>query len=231
MFARRSFSASFAAGVAVCILGLAVCSVAPAAIVSNVVFGNLGVSGTGAITNTNTNIGPVAGYFIAQGFTAASPKLEVTSIKLGLFGGDPIPVSATIGIYADNFGVPAPSALYTSAVTSVGAKNLYEFSFTSAQLTNGSSYWVIPQQAANLSWYTASPVPAGQNSSGYVFTQTLEYDDNGEANWVSAPSNRYSVSIQAVPEPPTYALAAIGSGIFGLVNWRRRWAVRVSAKR
>ena len=192
-------------------LALGVASIAESA----VVYGNLGVSGTGAITNTNTDMGPGVNFFIAQGFTAASPNLDVTSITLGLFGDGSIPT--TVGIYADNFGQPAASALYTSAVTTVGAKNLYNFSFTGAQLTNGSSYWVIPQ--SDVSWYTAGSAPSAQNSSGYNFTQTLE---NAGTGWGAAGSNRYSLSVQAVPEPTTYALGAIGIAAAGLARWRRR---------
>lgn len=186
---------------------------------SAVVYGNLGVSGTGAITNTNTDVGPGVENFIAQGFTASSPDLDVTSITLGLFGASEGSVPATIGIYADNFGQPAVSALYTSAVTNVGTTGLYNFSFTGAQLTNGSSYWVIPQ--TDVSWYTAAPVPAGLNSSGYVFTQTVE-SSSLAGPWASAGSNRYSLSVQAVPEPTTYALGAIGIAAAGFARWRRR---------
>lgn len=181
------------------------------------VYGNLGSSGTGAITNTNTDLGP--NFFIAQGFTAASPDLNVTSITLGLFGAGSIPT--TVGIYADNSGQPAASALFTSAVTNVGVKSLYNFSFTGANLTAGSSYWIIPQ--ADVSWYTAIPNPAGQNSSGYTFTQTKENDGTG---WVGSDSNRYSVSVQAVPEPSTFAMAGIGVSMAGLICWRRRQSGR-----
>jgi hypothetical protein len=186
---------------------------------SAVVYGNLGVSGTGAITNTNTDVGPGVNSFIAQGFTASSPDLDVTSITLGLFGASEGSVPATIGIYADNFGQPAVSALYTSAVTNVGTTGLYNFSFTGAQLTNGSSYWVIPQTA--VSWYTAATAPAGLNSSGYVFTQTVE-SSSLAGPWAAAGSNRYSLSVQAVPEPTTYALGAIGIAAAGFARWRRR---------
>jgi len=181
------------------------------------VYGNLGSSGTGGTTNTNTDMGPGLNFFIAQGFTAASPDLNVTSITLGLFGASEGTVPATVGIYADNFGQPAASALYASAVTNVGGKGLYNFSFTGANLTAGSSYWIIPQ--SDVSWYTAGSAPSGQNSSGYAFTQTLENDGTG---WASAGSNRYSVSVQAVPEPSTYAMAAIGLASAGVMQYRRR---------
>lgn len=198
------------------IMALALGSVAHA-VPSNVVFGNLGTSGTGGLGSTNTDIGPTLGNYLAQGFTAASPNLSVTSVSLGLFGDGSIP--STVSIFADNFGVPAASPLFTSAVTNVGAKGTYAFSFTGANLTNGSSYWVIPQ--SDVSWYLNSPgsAPTAQNSSGYVFTNTLE---NSGSGWGTAGSNRYSVSVQAVPEPTTYAMAAAAAGLLGFAKWRRR---------
>lgn len=201
------------------ILALAINSVAQHASAA-VVFGNLGTSGTGTLGNTNTDIGPTANDFLAQGFTAASPNLNVTSISLGLFGTSESTIPASIAIFADNFGSPAASPLFTSSVANIGDKGTYAFSFTGANLTNGSSYWIIPQ--TDVSWYLNSPgsVPTAQNSSGYNFTNTLENIDGG--GWVEAGSKRYSVSVQAVPEPATYAMAAVGFAAAGLARWRRR---------
>jgi hypothetical protein len=201
------------------ILAVAINSVAQHASAA-VVFGNLGTSGTGALGITNTDIGPTSNDYLAQGFTAASPNLSVTSISLGLFGISEGTIPASIAIFADNFGQPAASPLFTSSVTNIGPKGTYAFSFTGANLTNGSNYWVIPQ--TDVSWYFNNPgsAPVGQNSSGYVFTNTLESIDGG--GWATAGSNRYSVSVQAVPEPTTYAMAAVGFAAAGLAQWRRR---------
>ena len=197
------------------ILALAINSAAQHAS-ADVVFGNLGVSGTGALTNTSTDVGPSLSFLLAQGFTAASPDLAVTSVTLGLFGDGTIPT--TVGIFADNFGSPASGTpLFTSGFVDVSAKDKYEFSFSGASLTNGSTYWVIP--LANVSWYTAGPAPTVQNASGYAFVATAETDGSG---WVPAGSNRYSVSVSAVPEPSTYALSAIGIAAAGFARWRRR---------
>jgi hypothetical protein len=198
------------------IAALALSSIAHAA----VVFGNLGTSGTGALGTTNTDIGPTIDNYLAQGFTAASPNLNVTSISFGLFGDGSIP--STVSIFADNFGSPAATPLFTSSVTNVGAKGTYAFSFTGANLTNGLNYWVIPQ--SDVSWYLNSPgsAPTAQNSSGYVFTNTLE--NNGSTGWGTAGSNRYSISVQAVPEPTTYAMAAAAAGLLGLAKLPRRQA-------
>jgi hypothetical protein len=85
---------------------------------ADVVFGNLGSSGTGSLGTQNSDVGQNVNNYIAQGFTAAGLNLNVTSISLGLFG-DSVP--ATIAIFADNFGAPAASPLFTSSVTNVGA--------------------------------------------------------------------------------------------------------------
>ncbi len=199
---------------AVCCLAAGSAAVARA----DVVFGNLGASGTGALGTTNTDIGPTQGDYLAQGFTASSPLLSIASIELGLFGDGAIPT--TVGIFADNFGQPAASPLFTSGTVTVGAKATYQFNFSGANLTNGSSYWVLP--LGDVSWYLNSPgsAPTAQNGSGYVFTNTLENIAAG--GWVTAGSNRYSISVQAVPEPSTYVLAAAGLGIACLVSSRRR---------
>lgn len=201
-----------------------VCCIAVASATSaraDIVFGNLGASGTGALGTTNTDIGPTIGNYLAQGFTASTPLLSITSISLGLFGDGSIPT--TVSIFADNFGQPAVSPLFTSGTVTVGEKGTYEFNFSGANLTNGSTYWVVPQ--GDVSWYLNSPgsAPVEQNSSGYAFVNTQE--NIGGGGWTAAGSNRYSVSVVAtVPEPSTYALAALGLGLAGLMRARRRKA-------
>jgi hypothetical protein len=209
----RLFALSAAAMFSLALVFSGAAQVASAA----VVYGNLGTSGTDSTTNTNTDVGPTVNNYLAQGFTAASPNLDVTSITLAIFGISEGSIPATVGIYADNFGQPAATPLYTSAVTNVGGKDNYVFGFTGAQLTNGSNYWVIPQ--TDVSWYLAGSAPSAQNASGYSFTQTLENPGTG---WVSAASNRYALSVNAVPEPATYAMAAVGFAAAGLVRLRRR---------
>ena len=207
------------------LLAAACCIVVGSASIARaeVVFGNLGVSGTGALGITNTDIGPTSNDFLAQGFTAASPNLLVTSVSMGLFGVSDGTIPASVGIFTDIFGEPNSTPLYTSATVNIGDKATYSFSFSGASLTNGQSYWVRP--LTDVSWYLNSPgsAPTGQNSSGYIYTNTLENIDG--TGWVAAGSNRYSVSVVAtVPEPSTYALAAIGLGLAGLVRARRRKA-------
>lgn len=197
-------------------LGVTVANAAP---LTDVVFGNLGASGTNSVGNFNADVGDGSVPFLnsAQGFTAASPNLTVTSVGLWLFGDGSIPT--TVGIFADNAGSPAASPTFTSSSVNVGVKSLYQFSFSGATLTNGASYWVRPVTAGEVSWYLAAGAPTAQNSSGYVSNGAL---DNTGSGWGASQSSNWSVTITAVPEPSTYAMAAICAGAAGLMGWRRR---------
>lgn len=195
---------------------------------ADVVFGNLGSSGTGALGGTNTDISPsgdVAG--LAQGFStgaASASTLTVQSITLGLFGATipAPPVPASVGIYADISGVPASTALFTSSTLNIQETDRYTFAFSSAVLQPNTTYWVIP--TAGISWHINTPgsTPTAQNGSTYSYAGTLELPTGVSPSWQEAGLQRYSVSITAVPEPSTYALAAIGIGVAGLVRARRR---------
>ena len=213
MIRRRVFAVA-------AVLTFTVASSADAAPLTNVVFGNLGSSGTNSVGNTNTDIGPGVGFRLAQGFSASSPKLTVQSVSLWLFGES---ASGSVSIW-DATALSPPGGpgdpIATSSSQTIGAKGLYQFNFSGVELTNGTNYWIVPN--GNVSWYLASGAPTAQNGSGYGFTGSLELTDGGF--WETASSSNMSVSINAVPEPSSYALAAIGFGVGGFARWRRRLA-------
>lgn len=187
-------------------------------VTSNVVFGNLGSSGTNSVGSFNSDIGPIAGFRLAQGFTAASPKLSVQSVSLWLFGEG---TTGSVSIYdATSLAPPGGPGdpVATSSSQTIGAKGLYQFSFSGLELTNAANYWIVPN--GNVSWYLAGSSPTAQNASGYAFNGALERTDGGF--WQTAGTDLMSVSINAVPEPTTYALGAIGIAAVGLARWRRR---------
>ena len=171
---------------------------------------------------------------MAQGFnTGTSSILQLQSVTLGLFavstGTTPITISIFSGVSSGPNTVPG-SALFTSASTLVGNKNKYTFSFNNALLQANTTYFVVPD--GGVSWYynTGNPAaPVGQNNSNYTYAGTWEITDTNALTpvglWETAESQRYSLSVNAttpVPEPGTWAAAALLVGAAGYVRWRKR---------
>lgn len=202
----------------------------PASAQGTVVYGNLGASGTGALSATNTDYGG-GGQFdsiakLAQGFTTgtSTQNLSVLSVTLGLFSND-APAARTVSIYTDNSGKPGTS-LYTSASQDVTTTNLYTFNFTAAQLAASTTYWIVPSGPA--SWYLNKTfsTPDGLNGSGWTYAGVKEEDTVSPGTWDdSLPA--YSLSITAgagVPEIDPSGLGsviALVTGALGLLERRR----------
>lgn len=194
---------------------------------ADVAFGNLGNSGTGSLNATTTDIiqsatsaGQVSG--LAQGFKTgtSSDFLTLESVVLGLFSEVG---SRTVSLYSSVSGVPG-TLLATSSPVSVTAQNSYTFNFPSVSLTADTPYWVVPD--ADVSWYFALlgafDTPSGKNGSGYTYVGTAQKTFESGNAWVGGAAPGYSISVNAVPEPATYAMAAVGFAAAGLVRLRRR---------
>jgi hypothetical protein len=203
--------------------------IATAAPVTDVVFGNLGPDGAGNISSTTTDIGPGAPSIVAlaQGFTtgSSSTNLSVKSITIGAFATSEGTVPRTISIYSSSSNNPG-SVLFTSAATNVGNTGKYTFNFSGANLTAATQYWIVPDFSVNWSWYLEadeSTQPSEQNASGYSYLGTRRQTETNPGVWGNSLLP-YSVSVEAVPvpEPSTYALAALGLGAAGIVRARRR---------
>lgn len=199
---------------------LAIC---PARGFAEVVYGNLGASGDGAIGSTNTDFGPADSNErgIAQGFTSGSSSqyLKISSITLGLFASSSGTVDRTVSIYSNSSGVPGTS-LYTSSATAVGDTGKYTFTFSNANLQANTAYWIVPQGPA--SWYFNTPAtnPGEQNGSGYAFLGTKYL--NTSSQWVNPDFTVYSVSVVAVPEPGTTSLLVVAGLAAAALASRRR---------
>ncbi|MBU3664756.1 MAG: PEP-CTERM sorting domain-containing protein [Chthoniobacterales bacterium] len=200
---------------------------------AELVYGNLGADGTTALGSVNNDIGPGSGW-LAQGFnTGTSSLLSLQSVTLGLFGANvgtiPLTVSIFSGILSGTNNIVPDVSLYTSAAVNVGDKNKYSFTFSNAQLQANTTYFVVPNGG---SWYYNSGTPAAplsQNGSGYVNAGTWEITSTNAitpaGTWEVAESSRYSLSVyatsNAVPEPGTWAAAALLAGGAAFVRWRK----------
>jgi hypothetical protein len=212
------------------VLGL--CLVTGSARASQVVFGNLGNDGSEALSGTKSDLTATTWY--AQGFTVGSTStlLNLDSIVLGLgakAGGSISNVS--ISIRTNSGGNPASASLFTSAdltVTGLSAAK-YTFSFAGASLTTNTTYWVVLNNP-DLSWYTDDDfaTPEEQNLSGYDYFGTRR-TTNSATSWSNFGQTSLAISVNAsstapepIPEPGTWAAAALLIGAAAYVRWRRR---------
>ena len=191
---------------------------------AGVVFGNLDSSGAGALGGTNTDYGPLdtQELALAQGFTTGSnsTELQIQSVTLGLFFDNFATASRTVSIYSDNGGEPGTS-LFTSAATTVGANAKYTFTFSGANLSAGTSYWIVPEGPASWYFNTPATAPVQQNSSGYTYLGTKKLDF-ADVIWLDADFPFYATSVVAVPEPPAIVLSGIGLATSMYLMRRRR---------
>ena len=192
--------------------------VSPTVSVAQVVYGNLGSSGTGALSGTNTDVD--LSNWPAQGFsTGSSSALSLQSITMGLFYDNSNTLPFTVRLYPDASGQPAGTSLATSSQTTVGTNALYTFPFTGLTLSPNTTYWAIP--AVGLSWYRnqSETAPAAQNGSGYSYVGTLITANGGSG--YSPVNGGYSISVNAVPEPASVGLMALGAAGLGITALRR----------
>jgi len=209
------------------VLGL--CLVAGSARASQVVFGNLGSDGSGGSVEQKTSI--TGSQWLAQGFStgASSTSLFIDDIVLALAAPSGS-ISTSISIWSNSSSAPS-SLLYSSSSLSVAGatRAKYTFSFGGAALTANTSYWVVLQQP-NIDWHLSSAgSAAGQNSSGYTSNGAVSTTNSG-GSWSSDFLGGFSaISITAsstgpepIPEPGTWAAAALLIGAAAYVRWRRR---------
>ena len=208
------------------ILALAINSVAHAAPI-NTVFGNLGANGTDPLS-PSTNAGISDSTWLMHGFTVTAPKKILQTVRLGLFDNDS--TIARVQIFQDSSGLPSGSPLGTQTATvSSVTPSFQTFDFGNLPLAGGSSYWVVvsaPNASSLFNWAFNEDgnVPGTQNASGWTpLNPVTKISLNAGLSWATSNGNRpAAISITAVPEPSTYAMAAVGFAAAGLARWRRR---------
>jgi len=207
-------------------------SVATAGVVSGVVYGNLGPSGTDTSGYT--------GSF--QAITSAGAVRQVTtsfSTTAGLGSLDNRLNSLTIGVTSNGTGGPFTAKLYSGAsspttflaasspaipvpVNFVDPAITFDFSggnpYGGFTLAPSTTYWIVLDQPG-LGWLTTDTALSSFKPSMYAAgggSKTF----NGTS--YVADGRNFAFSVTAVPEPSTYAMAGIGAGLLGLAKFRRR---------
>jgi hypothetical protein len=146
------------------------------------------------------------------------------------FGSPTSNPSVTVRLFSDNAGAPGSSLVTLSGPSSVPTESKYTYT-TSYSLTAGTTYWMVVSDANAVSnssafnWFAnaAFAGPTAQNGSGWSYAGAKQ-SGNGGATWGSnnAGASFSSISINAVPEPSTYAMALAGLACGGYGVFRRR---------
>jgi hypothetical protein len=200
-----------------------------------IVFGNLGSSGTGLLDTASQQI--TSTTWLAQGFTTpvSGGLLNLESIVLGLSVNSGS-TDTRVQLFANSGGLPSGSALAT-VIGSVASNTPALYTFTLASpylLSSGTTYWIVasdPDIGDQYNWVfnNAEINPSGQNGSGYLWAGTLRSLDGG-ANWTDRSANSQSDAAfylnasapAAVPEPGTWAAAALLAGGAAFARWRKQ---------
>jgi hypothetical protein len=202
-----------------------------------IVFGNLGSSGTGLLDTASQQI--TSTTWLAQGFTTpvSGGLLNLESIVLGL-SVNAGSTDTRVQLFANSGGLPSGSALAT-VIGSVASNTPALYTFTLASpylLSSGTTYWIVvsdPDIGDQYNWVFNNDEinPSGQNSSGYLWPSagTLRTTDGG-LNWTDRSAFSQSDAAfylnasapAAVPEPGTWAAAALLAGGAAFARWRKR---------
>jgi len=202
-----------------------------------IVFGNLGNAGTGALGSSSFQISSAS--YLAQGFKTAGPGglLSLDSIVLGL-NVNTGSTDTRVQIFADASGLPSGSPLATiTGFVNSNTPALYTFTPSSQLLlASDSIYWIVvsdPDAGQQYNWvYNDDEAsPTGYNASGYTWPAagTLRSVNSGTSwtdrsgNFERTASFYLNVSApSAVPEPGTWAAAALLVGGAAFARWRKR---------
>jgi hypothetical protein len=224
---RNSFAVSFAAALTAVVLSVGSAK-------AEVVYGNLGSSGTNAIASSG-GIGLNSTTWRAIGFTVGGTNLQLDTATIGFDVNSLGSATVRLDLYTNGSGTtPGTSFFNTSQLLAANTVN-QPITFNFGQLlTSGSTYWIVAQKTSGagvLAWRPANPqaAPVTQNSSGWANLGNVTgiTSSNSGTSWGSTGNgSSNSISLTAiVPEPSTWAMAGAGlalAGTYGVHRRRRR---------
>lgn len=213
--------------------GLAICgSVLRADVIySNFITGPPQFSTEGIIQVTDNTFD----YSIAEEFTSTG-NYDLSGIQFVVGTSDSLDSvpdhTITLGIYADDNGVPAANALETLTYSGVVAQENAETipvlsvsSITNPELTAGTNYWLIMDgpPADSLVWF--------QNLAGASnILKTAGTIDESHGNWITSEATQGVFEIDGTPdlsgspapEPGSWLLMIAGMGTMAFLRQARR---------
>lgn len=206
---------------------------------------------TEVISNINEPWSSGLGYnspvFLGLGFRTGSSEYAFQSISLSLLSGNSnASQSVTFDVFLYEAGANGlPTGSFLSQDTGVSATwtspvgggqfQQQTFTYNEAQLANMFALTLAPDTRYSLVVGNNSGTPTFENywsvttnsyatADGFSFT-TMARSTDGGTNWSTQTVKPIaSISVEAIPEPATYALLAIGLGFVSLVFWRCRAA-------
>jgi hypothetical protein len=212
------------------VLVLAIGLATPAARTSALeVYGNPGLGNAGQTLN---NAG-IRG--LAQGFKVGSTDWTLQSIDIGLKLNTPAPsnATATLALFADSGSNSPGSSVLTfdlnnpSPAYVLSNSGLYNFT-GSYTLEATKTYWLVMTITSTpiFDWYYADGgaaiTPTAQNGSGFSYVGT-QRSTTVPLAWTAIPGSvtGLRITINAVPEPSTYALGGVAALVLGAAARRK----------
>lgn len=197
-----------------------------------------------ALDNTNaladtpiTNVGSITTFsWNAKVFTVGSQNAVMKQLVLSLYNTTAATETINFSLYnVDGSNNPTGTALasYSEAKTFTTSSSYYTFTTTMGNfvMQSGTKYALVVNSSSSttaMSWSTVGTalgsIYTADTASGWSFDANRRTTNSG-ASWTSNTfynGLQMTVTTAAVPEPSTYALAAIGTCFLGLMAKRRQ---------